>query len=68
MLHGSLNQPHANRSSVRYRYRRTDVVGFNLRGHDGSGGDFSLLMADGNNIIIEGGINRNLNINSPISP
>jgi hypothetical protein len=67
MLGGRLSQPKFIRtSSARYRQKRVDVSGFNLQGSDGSN-SFNLLLADGNNIILESGFIYDLDTGLPIS-
>jgi len=53
-------------SSARYRQKRVDVSGFNLQGVN-DGNDFNLLLADGNNIILESGFIYDLDTGLPIS-
>jgi len=67
MFGGRLTQRRNIRSPARYRQRRTDVGGFNLKGDDGSGGGFSIMIQEnGDNIVLEQGRTYELDTREPI--
>ena len=68
MLGGRLTQRKNIRSPARYRGRRTDVGGWNMLGDDGSGGSFSITIAETNdNILLTEGRSYELDTSPPIS-